>query len=65
MGIKVSLDLDDGVLSAEEWCEVGGYLRVFYKEGEDICETLPALSKSQWQKLKKAGDFVFDNMEQD
>ena len=33
-------------------------LSISYKE-EDYKVELPALSKSQWEKLKRAGDYVF------
>jgi len=62
---KVILYLEDGDLSVEEWSEVHGYLEVSYKEGEDIFDKLPVLSKSQWEKLKKAGDLIFEAMEED
>ena len=55
--VSVKIPLEDGVIFVEESDCITG-LSVAYKE-EDYKVELPALSKSQWEKLKRAGDYVF------
>lgn len=55
--VSVKLPLEDGVILVEESHCITG-LSISYKE-EDYKGELPALSKYQWEKLKRAGDYVF------
>ena len=55
--VSVKLPLEDGVILVEGSDCITG-LSISYKE-EGYKVELPALSKSQWEKLKRAGDYVF------
>ena len=55
--VSAKIPLEDGVLLVEEsgHCDE---ISIFYSE-EDITAELPALTKLQWERLKRAGDYVF------
>lgn len=60
--IKVEFPLEDSKLIVEE-SGFGDYLDILYQEGGGIEGRLPTLTKKQWEKLKRAGDYVFGEME--
>ena len=55
--VSVKIPLEDGVILVEEsdHCDA---ISIFYSE-EDSVVRLPALTKLQWERLKRAGDYVF------
>ena len=55
--VSVKLPLEDGFILVEE-CNLGDWMVISYQEG-DFATELPALTKLQWEKLKRAGDYVF------
>lgn len=55
--VSVKVPLEDGVILGEE-SDLGDWVVVSYRE-EDCDIELPALTKLQWEKLKRAGDYVF------
>tara|TARA_R110000787_G_scaffold90783_3_gene191485 strand:- start:10129 stop:10350 length:222 start_codon:yes stop_codon:yes gene_type:complete len=59
---KVIFDMEDGTFTVSEWDQVAGLLQIGYEE--DGCDhlPLPVLNKSQWETLKRAGDYVFSEI---
>ena len=55
--VSVKIPLEDVLLLVEESDHYDA-ISIFYSE-EDITVGLPALTKLQWEKLKRAGDYVF------
>lgn len=48
-------------LSWGEECNLGDWMVISYQEG-DFATELPALTKLQWEKLKRAGDYLFGDI---
>lgn len=55
--VSVKVHLEDGVILVDESSH-GDWVVISYQEG-DFATELPALTKLQWEKLKRAGDYVF------
>lgn len=56
--MSVKVPLEDGVLLVEESDYYNSVVSISYNE-EDSAVKLPALTKLQWERLKRAGDYVF------
>ena len=59
---KVIFDMDDGRFTVAEWDQVAGLLQIGYEEVDCDYLQLPVLNKSQWETLKRAGDYVFSEI---
>lgn len=55
--VSVKVPLGDGVILVRQG-GIGDWVTISYQEGSFAPE-LPALTKLQWEKLKRAGDYVF------
>tara|TARA_R110000851_G_scaffold97008_1_gene210430 strand:- start:1807 stop:2019 length:213 start_codon:yes stop_codon:yes gene_type:complete len=60
---KVSFEIEDGRFTVSEWDEMGDVLMIEYAEEELESCHLPVLTKEQWEALKRAGDYVFSEIE--
>jgi len=57
--VSAKIPLEDGVILVEEKeSDYWDAISIFYSE-EDSTIRLPALTKLQWERLKRAGDYVF------
>ena len=70
MSIEISItdNDEDTKYTFRDWAEVEGYLEIVMLEGGNFetykeLITLPAMDKKVWEKFKRAGDIVFDMME--
>ena len=56
--VSAKVPLEDGVILVEEsdYCDA---ISIFYSECGRVEAKLPSLTKLQWEKIKRAGDYVF------
>ena len=55
--VSAKVPLEDGVILVEE-SDCWTAINIFYREGCSIEEKLPSLTKLQWEKIKRTGDYV-------
>lgn len=56
--VSVKVPIEDGYILVEE-NDCFDVVSIFYSENGKVEAQLPSLTKSQWTRLKRAGDYVF------